>query len=86
MPFLLSEFFWAFVPLLVAVQFTQQGLKHMTGSVLCSSSQPPLNTKKESIDRHFPSPAHLQSPEDGEIASISGTGNQGKGLERKGMF
>lgn len=32
-----SQFFWAsFVPLPVAVQFTQRGLKHMTGWVLCS--------------------------------------------------
>lgn len=68
MPFQLQEFFWAFVPSPVVVQFTRLGSNHVTGCVLCSSLQPPGNTKEESIDwseSDFPAPAHLQSPEGG---------------------
>lgn len=65
----LQEFFWAFVPLPVAVQFARQGSSHVTGCVLCSSIQPPQR-HKGGINwlkwvRRFPAPAHLQSPEEG---------------------
>lgn len=65
----LQEFFWAFVPLPMAVQFARQGSSHVTGCVLCSSIQPPQR-HKGGINwlkwvRRFPAPAHLQSPEEG---------------------